>query len=203
MKRRKKTYFKRKRPSQYKKPGPKRFFSSTQLDIVEDIVGALGGRAKELAVYFGVNETTIEYWIKNYPKFQEAWKRGKLKKTLQTAKSLHDMANGYWAPAIHFHDKKVKEYDESGNTIKEYNEVEQIPYMKYHPKQYQAAARQLSILSRDIWADPNTVHHQHEHSGEINFRNIEEIDVSELSDRAQEMLFEVGMKQIGDGTTEN
>lgn len=187
-----------------RKPGRKRIFTQQELDDVRDLVGSLGARNKDLATYFEVNNTTIDYWIKHYPEFDRAVKKGRIEIGLRTARALVAKARGYSHPAVKILTNQVREYDKQGNVIREHTEPMYVPYTKHYPPDVNAAFKYLTIIHRDKWMD-NSLHiqHEHNHSGRVDFRQLESIDLSNLSENVQEMLFELGMKQIGDGTNDN
>lgn len=55
----------------------------------------LGATDKELADFFEVQESTINNWKQNEPKFLESLKRGKIVADMEVADSLHKRATGY------------------------------------------------------------------------------------------------------------
>lgn len=58
----------------------------------------LGAIDTDLANFFGVTESTIYLWKKEYPEFSEALKRGKATVDAQVKKSLFQRATGYAHP---------------------------------------------------------------------------------------------------------
>lgn len=184
-----------------RKPGPKREFSEEQLNDVIELVGKMGARTKELALYFNVSISTVEYWLANFNDFRRAYDKGRVQIGLKVARALVHRAQGYSHPAIHFYTKMVKEYDEEGRVIREYSEPGAVPYTKHYPPDANAGYKFLQVMFPEMWTDVQKI--QHSHTGEIQHKHVNEIEVEELSERAQEYLFEVGMKQLGDGTTNN
>lgn len=83
----------KKRP--HKKTGPKREFNEFQLQVVRDVVGKFGGTQNDLAMLFGKNRSTIEYWVKNYANFRQAYQNGKLERGVEYARKLDHLAMGY------------------------------------------------------------------------------------------------------------
>jgi len=54
----------------------------------------LGATTNDLALFFGVNATTVERWQKRHPAFAEAVKRGKMVADSHVAESLYRQASG-------------------------------------------------------------------------------------------------------------
>jgi hypothetical protein len=195
----------RNRKRKRQKTGPKRSFTDQQLQDVRDLVGKAGYTNKHLAMYFDVDITTIEYWTKNYSDFQDAVKKGRIETVLTTARSLFTKANGYSTTLWKTEMAWTKEYDEQGRLTREYQEPMKIPYQKYFPIDANAAYKLLNVLYREEWGDIYKGEIRHTHEGEIQHthKTLKEIDTSEFSEEVQKMLFEVGMKQIGEGKNNN
>lgn len=152
----------------------------------EELVGKLGARNEDLAMYFGVNVTSIEYWIKNKPDFYDAVTKGRIRAGMVMAKSLYMLGTGFTVPS-----KKIFCNAEG--------DVTRVPYNKYYAPNAFAAHKYLTIMFRHLgWSD--NVKHEHHHSGEINHnhRKVEDIPLEELTQEQQDLLFEINMKQLKD-----
>lgn len=71
----------------------------------------LGFTDKQLAVFFGVNESTINRWKQKYPEFCESIKSGKVIADAQVSESLFKRATGIEVTEVEVRDdgkKKVK-----------------------------------------------------------------------------------------------
>lgn len=71
----------------------------------------LGFTDKQLAVFFGVNESTINRWKQKYPEFCKSIKSGKVVADAQVAESLFNRATGIEVTEVEVRDdgkKKVK-----------------------------------------------------------------------------------------------
>lgn len=71
----------------------------------------LGFTDKQLAVFFGVNESTINRWKQKYPEFCKSIKSGKVVADAQVAESLFKRATGIEVTEVEVRDdgkKKVK-----------------------------------------------------------------------------------------------
>lgn len=71
----------------------------------------LGFTDKQLAVFFGVNESTINRWKQKYPEFCKSIKSGKVVADAQVVESLYNRATGIEVTEVEVRDdgkKKVK-----------------------------------------------------------------------------------------------
>ena len=53
-------------------------------------------------------------------------------------------------------------------------------------------------MFREVWAEPTEFNVNHNHSGTINHRKIEDIPIEELSKQEQDLVFQLNMKQLRD-----
>ena len=180
--------------------GPKRKFTQQQLDDAESLAGKYGARTKELALYFDVCEASIEYWIKNYPDFERAVKRGRVACGMQVAEALVAKAKGYNHEDTQFFPNRIKirHVDENGKTIaiEERTEIIQVSTIKHYPPDAYAAHKYLSLMFREVWSESININHNH--SGTINHRKIEDLPLEELSKQEQDFIFQLNMKQLND-----
>ena len=166
------------------------------LKDAEHLVGCYGARVKELALYFDVHEKTVEYWIRNYTEFERVVKRGRVAQGLQVAKALVSRAKGYSHPDTHIFSQTIKEYDEkTGKLISSKTEPLLINVMKHYPPDAYAANKYLAIMFRDVWTE-SELNINHNHSGTINHKQINELDAKDLSETEKEFLFKLNMKQL-------
>lgn len=179
-----------------KKTYTKRTFSKEQLEDAENLVGMYGARNKELALYFDVAENTIDYWLKNYPDFERAVKRGRVHIGLKVAKALVAKAIGYSHPDVHILTNIVKTYDDEGKVIESHTEPLLVPIMKHYPPDAYAANKYLAIMFREMWSESAELNINHKHSGEITHRAIQDIDMKELSTEEQDFIFNLNRKQL-------
>lgn len=99
----------------------------------------LGATDKELAIFFDVEESTINNWKKQYPKFLESIKRGKEIANAQVAHSLFKRATGYDAPDT---DIKVAR----GKIVK-------TKLIKHYPPDPTSMIYWLNNRQRDKWSN--------------------------------------------------
>lgn len=179
-----------------KKPGPKSRLQSWMLKEVEELVGKLGARNKDLAEYFHVAESTIDYWIKNNPDFERAVRRGRLEACLKVSQALFHKATGYSHPDTVVLSNRVKEYDDEGKVISERTEPLLVPLVKHYPPDAYAAFKYLTIMFRDVWMDESKLSIQHNINADINIKKIEELSLDNLSDEVKDFLFQLNLKQL-------
>lgn len=133
----------------------------------------LGATDSDLADFFGVVESTINNWKKDYPEFLESLKRGKQQADAQVAKSLFKRATGYVHP-----ETKIATTDGMITDSKEFD--------KHYAPDPTAAIFWLKNRQPDKWRDRQ----QTEHSGVIHNVSHSAEDYKE----AQSLL----VKQFGD-----
>jgi len=178
--------------------GRKSQYQSWMAADAEDLVGTLGARTHDLAEYFEVANSTIEYWLRVRPDFARAVRRGRIRAALKVSRALFSRAIGYSHPDVHVLSNRVKVYDEDGKVIEERTEPLLVPITKHYPPESWAAHKYLSIMFRDVWADITKMDVEHTHSGEINIKQVEELSMDQLSDEIKELLFALNMKQLSD-----
>ena len=99
----------------------------------------LGAIDKELAVFFGVSEKTLNTWKQNHPEFLQSIKLGKIIADGNVAHSLYQRAIGY----MH-----------SENKIFQYKgEAVIVPTTKHYPPDTQAASLWLRNRQPALWRD--------------------------------------------------
>lgn len=118
----------------------------------------LGATNTQLAIFFGVGETTIERWFKDHPEFWQAVKEGKQKQDMEVASALLQRAMGYEAVEEQAIKVKQVEYDPStGKKVNEIERVEVVNVTKVYPPDTGAAKYWLSVRQRDYWVEPKTL----------------------------------------------
>lgn len=105
----------------------------------------LGSSNKELAHFFEVNEDTIYEWIKTYPEFSEALKKGKDEADANVANRLYKRALGY----SHKEDD-IKVVDK---------QIVITPTKKHYPPDTTAAIFWLKNRQSQKWRDKQEVDH--------------------------------------------
>jgi len=165
-------------------PGRGGYYRQELDAIAQELVGKLGARNQDLAEFFEVDVTTIEYWCKNFESFALAVKKGRLEAGLKVSQALFQRAVGY------SHKDTQMFFDQKRGRIVEKE------YIKHYPPDVAACKNYLSIMFRETWAENSSININHNHSGTINHRKIEEIPLHELSQEQQALLFELNMKQL-------
>jgi len=111
----------------------------------------LGATDRELADFFGVQESTINKWKLAHPAFSESLKTGKGMADAEVAEKLFKRATGYSHEA-------VKIFNDQGSPL-------QVPYTEHYPPDTTACIFWLKNRRPDLWRDK--VEQQLEHSGGI------------------------------------
>lgn len=167
-----------------KRAGRKGYFQEWMIQDAQELIGKLGARNIDLAEYFEVDPSTIDYWIKNKPEFCRAVKRGRLEAALKVSQALYQRAIGCSHPDVHISNYK--------------GEITVTNIVKHYPPDAYAAHKYLSIIFREVWADVNRLNIDHNYSGDINIHKIEELSMEDLSDEVKNFLFSLNMKQLSD-----
>lgn len=112
----------------------------------------LGATDKEIADFFEINQDTIYEWQKQYPKFSESIRDGKVKADSLVAQKLYDKAVGpEWIEEQAFKVKK-KWYDENGK-VREEEEVVTVPVKRAAPPDTPAISLWLRNRQSAKWKD--------------------------------------------------
>lgn len=173
-----------------RRTGPTRYFTFKTLRETE-LLAKLGATNQQLAEFFKVNITTIEYWLQNYPQFRKAKEKGGIVADMKVANALYKRAVGY--------DYEEKEYIRKfGRLI-----LNKVMHKKMPPSE-KAINTWLRNRQRELWSEAGrfTVD-QHVHGSVQHTHTHKDIDLEELSDQARELMFEIGMKQLGTGERDN
>lgn len=165
----------------------------------KELTGKLGVRNCDLAEYFEVSEPTIDNWIKNNLEFQRAVNQGRTDASLTVAMSLFDRAIGVTITEETIIKNEVKEYHPNGKLKRTYIEPIVVQTQKQLPPESWAAVKFLSHVRRDIWTDNNNINIDHTINANVNVKQIEELNLDELSEPVKNLLFELNMKQLSDG----
>lgn len=164
----------------------------------QELVGKLGARNQELADAFEVGVSTIEQWLRERPEFAQAVRRGRVQSGLRVSQALYSKAIGHEYIDTVVVNNVVKEYHENGKIARQYNDPITLEIPKKLPPDAYAAHKYLSIVFRDIWADSQKVDVNHQHSGNVNFTQVTELSMDNLSEDVQKFLFDLNLQQLSD-----
>jgi len=164
--------------------GPQRVFNFKQLNDIE-LLAKLGASDVQFALYFNVAVSTVEYWVKNYPHFLEARKRGGMEADMKVAASLYQRAIGF-------------DYEEtelirtkSGDFITKITQKKVIPDVK-------AIIHWLRCRQRETWSVVPEMNINH--SGKINHAHqhqlLKDIPIGELDVDTQKFILDISQKQL-------
>ncbi len=104
----------------------------------------LGATSEEIAEFFEVHIDTIYEWMKLYPKFSEAIKRGKTMADTNVADRLYQKAMGFE------HDSEEIKTVSTGNGK---SQIVRVPVRKIYPPDTVAAIFWLKNRQRGKWQD--------------------------------------------------
>lgn len=172
------------------KYGPKVELTEDHLKQVEWLT-KLGATNKQLAEFFEVSDATIEGWIKKYPEFKEAKRRGGIEADMKVVQSLYKRAVGY--SYIETEYSAVTDI-ETGQTLALEDMAKVKKTKKRIPPDVKAALQWLQIKHRAVWSNIN----QHAVVGTVNHvhQDVKTIPVQELTPEAQKLVFEIAQKQL-------
>jgi hypothetical protein len=144
----------------------------------------LGLGDRELAIAFGKDVTTIDYWKKMRPGFRVAISQGKQEADGKVAKSLYKKATGYTQP-----DEQIFLY--KGEVIK-------AATIKYYPPDTAAAIFWLKNRSRHLpnpWSDVT----KHEITGKdgMPLSKTNQLDLADFTEEELAMMARMSIKLKG------
>jgi transcriptional regulator with XRE-family HTH domain len=139
---------------------------------------------REMAEFFNVGLSTVEYWLRNKPQLKQAVKEGRQIADAKVERSLYEKAIGYTT-------KEIKAFQYEGTIISE-------EFDKHYPPDTGSAIFWLKNRAPERWADSHAL--EHRHSGTITHK-VEELPVHELPKEQQELLFNLNLKQLAQKTT--
>lgn len=146
------------------------------------LIGTLGIPMYKLAPLFGVDVSSLDYWVANYPEFEEAVKGARLEYGAKVAKALHMRATGFEVAS------------EKIFCLKN-GEVVRVPYMKYFPPDPGAAIKYLQTIFREEWTNSEgNVNIQINNN--IDYKQVNQLNVQQLNDQEKELLYSLNVKQI-------
>lgn len=121
-------------------PGRESLFKSEYANIALSL-SLLGATDADMAIAFGVCETTINAWKKAHVEFYEALKKGKIQADAIVAKSLYNRALGYEHKAV-----KIVADAKTGMDHK-------VEYVERYPPDTTAAIFWLKNRQPKLWRD--------------------------------------------------
>lgn len=153
------------RPSAYKE------------EYIEQVykLALLGLKDSEIAKFFGIRESTLNYWKQKYPSFLESLKKGKLDADGEVVKSLYNRAVG--AVVTIQQAIKVKNVTyKDGKRLKETEDVKLVELRQELPPDTTACIYWLKNRQPDKWRD------KVEHALDDNFATTQEAFLKHLKE---------------------
>lgn len=151
-------------------------------EILQEVYNycVLGATDTQVADALGISIQTVELWKRTRPDFRKAMELGKVQADALVVQSLFHKAIGY-------KHKDVQFFNHQGKIISQ-------EYMKHYPPDTTAAIFWLKNRQRELWVDISDV--RVKHSGQIQHKKVEELDISKLSKEEQDLLFNLNLKQL-------
>lgn len=138
----------------------------------------LGATMEQIASYLGVERMTFYNWLDAMPELKKDMAEAKEKMDNEVVKSTLQNALGYWQ-------------DETQVFIYRGQIIEK-KVKKFYPPNPVSQKFWLINRQRANWSDTSEV----KHSGVLGLRKVEDIPVNELSEKEQDLIFSVGLKQL-------
>ena len=172
------------------KTGPKRKFSDQDLWAIEHLA-KLGATNIQIAQFFQVTVSTVEYWSKKYDDYRIAFKRGGLEADMLVVQGLYKRAVGY-----SYIEEEYTQIERDGEKVplSEMCLVKRVK--KTLAPDVKAAIKWLSVRQREQWTVvPESILNV---KGNVNHlhRKIQDIPIGELTPESQKMIFEISQKQL-------
>lgn len=139
---------------------------------------ALGATMEQIASYLNVERKTFYNWLDVMPDWKEEILEAKEKADLEVVNSTR-------ANAIGFYKEETVVFIYRGQIIEK-------KVKKYYPPNPVSQKFWLINRQRANWSDTSEV----KHSGVLGLRKVEDIPMSELSEKEQDVIFSVGLKQL-------
>lgn len=182
------------------KTGPKPVYIGRLHEVYQ--LALLGATNQNLADFFKVGLSTIEYWIRNYDDFREAKEKGGMIADARVADSMYKRAVGYKYEEKEYKNVPIK--NKKGQ-ITGWKEVLVKRVEKEMPPDTKAGFKWLPARQRSLWSEAGYMHIRHTHDGQVKHlhADLEELDMDSLSEAAKEVLFELNMQQLEQGKRNN
>jgi hypothetical protein len=178
----------------YNKTGPKcpALTESYQKKVYR--LALLGATQQQIADFFEVPKVTLEYWLKKYPDFYQAWKNGQLEADGKVAMALYQRALGYKHKDVVVLTNRVTEYDDNGKPIRSYNEPLLVPVTKCYPPDGYACDKWLKARHRELWGDPASNVNLNIQAN-INHTIIQDTDFTDLTNEELKLAIKLGLNK--------
>lgn len=119
---------------------------------------------------------------------------GRINADTHVTQAMYHAALGYSHEDEVILSNRVKEFDQMGRVVREYNEPIRLKTIKHYPPNAKLILRWLQIRQPDIWADKRADINN-------NILNITNINLQTLSDQELQLMAKLGLdnKAIGNG----
>jgi hypothetical protein len=150
----------------------------------------LGCTLEQLAQIFEVEIETVALWQNRHPEFHKAIARGRDLADAKVAHALYQSAIGYSHPETVVLNNKIREFDDKGNTVREYADPVKVEIERRYPPNVTAAIKWLKARKPGVWSDRIEV------KGNITMHH--QVDLSDFSMEELEVLSKLGQANIED-----
>jgi hypothetical protein len=113
--------------------------------------GLLGLTEKEIAEHFGISESTLENWKRDFFSFSKALYKGKEPADANIVRAMYERARGYTHA-----DEEIKVVSRGAGLG---SEIERVPTIKHYPPDVQAASLWLTNRQNQRWKVLKNIDH--------------------------------------------
>ena len=187
------------RPKSKNRSGPKSKLEENTKLVLDNAqyYASKGNTQRTIAKKLGVSLGTIEGWVRNFPEFKKALKKGEKEAIENVKKAFYESAIGYSHPDTVILTNRVTEYGKDGKPIKSYNEPLIVPTIKRYPPNALSCLKWLTIKDRENWMDVQKL------ESNLNINITQNVDLSDFSDEELSALEKYGIKQLADNASRN
>lgn len=171
-------------------------FNVTFLGIIYNLA-LLGATDEMIARALGITPAQWAFW-KRRGDVAKTLKEGKINADTKVAEAMYHAAIGYSHEDEVILSNRVKEFDEFGRIVREYNDPIRLKTIKHYPPNAKLILRWLQLRQPEIWADKRAAINQ-------NIININAISANTLSNQELALLGKLGLDKtaIGNGNFEH
>lgn len=167
--------------------------SQNLLGIIYNLA-LLGGTDEMIARSLGISLPRFNLLKSQRPDVAKTLKEGRIHADTKVAQAMYHAACGYSHDDEVILSNRVKEYDEFGRIVREYNEPIRLKTIKHYPPNAKLILRWLQIRQPDVWADKRAEINQ-------NIINVNNISLKTLSNAELALMSKLGLdnKIVGNG----
>ena len=145
----------------------------------------LGLTNEQLAIAFGVSDSTINSWLKKIPEFREAVERGKIEADSMVAEACFKRATGF----------TIREQKVFCNT---HGDVTRVDVDKYFPPETNAISFWLKNRRKEQWGDIWKLEHSGPDGKPIEVKKVDPKILSKFTEEELDLLYKTKLKMEED-----